>query len=196
MRYAFIIYLEPEVAGARPAAEVEKSIASHAPYIERLRANRQYVAGDALEHGAHTLRTAGGKPVTTQGPFVESREQVGGYYIVDARDLDEAIELAAACPALRTVGLAIEIRPLVEPYVEVAQGRDRRMLLAFGAVEGSRWQQLAPPGSATTVRLDAGNPVLADGPFDERRAGIHAFAVTGAEEVVGADAPVEVRRVR
>jgi hypothetical protein len=196
MRYAMIIYVDPAVAGARPAAEVERSMASHAPYIDKLRANRQYVAGDALEHGAHTLRTAGGKPVTTQGPFVEAREQVGGYYIVDARDLDEAIELAAACPALRSVGLAIEIRPLVEPYVGVAQGADRRMLLAFGAVDGPHWQQLAPAGSATTVRLDAGKPVLADGPFDAGRAGIHAFAVVAAKDAVAADVPVEVRHIR
>jgi hypothetical protein len=194
MRYAFIIYLDPAVAGARPEAEVKASVASHAPYIEMLRANRQYVAGDALEHGAHTLRTAGGKPVTTQGPFVEAREQVGGYYIVDARDLDEAIELAAACPALRTVGLAIEIRPLAEPYVALAQGSDRRMLLAFGAVDDARWQRLAPPSSATTLRLRDGKPVLADGPFDAR--GIEAFAVTAAADVVAAAGPVEVRSIR
>jgi hypothetical protein len=70
------------------------------------------------------------------------------------------------------------------------------MLFAFGAVDGPRWQQLAPPGSATTLRQGVGKPVLADGPFDHRRAGIHAFAVTAAEDVVVADVPVEVRRVR
>jgi hypothetical protein len=62
---------------------------------------------------ATTVRVEDGKPLTTDGPFVESKEALGGYYVVDAEDVDAAIELAARIPAAR-MGGAIEVRPVVE----------------------------------------------------------------------------------
>jgi hypothetical protein len=62
---------------------------------------------------ATTVRVEDGKPLTTDGPFVETKEALGGYYVVEADDLDTAIELAARIPAAR-MGGAIEVRPVVE----------------------------------------------------------------------------------
>src|SRR3954447_679880 len=62
---------------------------------------------------ATTVRVEGGKPVTTDGPFAETKEALGGYFLFEADDLDAAIELAARIPAAR-MGGAVEVRPLVE----------------------------------------------------------------------------------
>jgi hypothetical protein len=114
MRYMLLIYVDEVASAARSAAEVEAAMALHAPYIERLRRNGQYAGSEALAaaRSARTLRSAGGKPVATEGPFAESREQLGGFYLVEAADLDDAIAAAAHCPALTTIGVAIEIRPV------------------------------------------------------------------------------------
>jgi hypothetical protein len=62
---------------------------------------------------ATTLRVRGGKTLLTDGPFVEAKEHLGGYYLVEADDLDEVLELAARIPAARMGGV-IEVRPVVE----------------------------------------------------------------------------------
>src|SRR5262249_43085857 len=102
---------------ARPRADIEAAMAAHAPYIDMLRRSRKYVASDALgpSRSARTLRSSGGEPVVTEGPYAESREVFGGFYVVDAEDLDDAIEVASRCPALETTldhVLGLEIRPV------------------------------------------------------------------------------------
>ena len=74
----------------------------------------EFVAGDPLQgrDTATTVRVRDGGVATTDGPFAESKEHVGGYYIIDVKDLDRAIELAAKIPDARTGG--IEVRPLQE----------------------------------------------------------------------------------
>src|SRR5215470_9149741 len=96
-RYMFLIYRDERVSEARTPAELQKGIAAHTPYIDMLKRNGQWAASDALGPVAmaRTLRGAGGKPVATDGPFAESREQLGGYYVVDADNLDDAIAIAA-----------------------------------------------------------------------------------------------------
>src|SRR5205085_55518 len=114
LRYMLLIYRDERASEARSEAETTAAMASHVPYIEMLRRNRQYAGSEALgpASAARTLRNAGGKPLVTLGPFAESREQLGGFYIVEAEDLDQAIEAAAQCPALKMHGFAIEIRPI------------------------------------------------------------------------------------
>lgn len=65
---------------------------------------------------ATTVRVQGGETLTTDGPFVETKEELGGYYLFEADDLDAAIELASRIPAAR-MGGAVEVRPLVAPYL-------------------------------------------------------------------------------
>src|SRR5688572_17435464 len=124
MRYMFRIYLDEQVSAARSDAQVKAGMDAHTPYIEMLRRNGKYIGSDALmpSHTARTLRDSGGKPAATHGPFAESREQFGGYYVVDAADLDEAIELATQCPGFKTVVTAIEIRPNTVAAVSAQPG--------------------------------------------------------------------------
>jgi hypothetical protein len=114
MRYMLLIYVDEHASAARSAAEIRATTALHAPYIEMLRRNAQYLASDPLgpARSALTLRSSGGKPIVTDGPFAECREQLGGFYLIEAHDLDQAISAAARCPALETVAVAIEIRPI------------------------------------------------------------------------------------
>jgi hypothetical protein len=81
--------------------------------LEDLSATGHYLAGAKLEPcaAATTLRERGGKPVMTDGPFAETKEQLGGYHLVECRDLDEALAIARRIPTLGAGG-AIEVRPL------------------------------------------------------------------------------------
>jgi hypothetical protein len=84
-------------------------------YTKMLRDTGKFAAGEALQpvQTATTIRRQGDGTVTTDGPFAETKEALGGFYIVQARDLDEALELAAACPGLK-YGASIEVRPVVD----------------------------------------------------------------------------------
>jgi hypothetical protein len=189
MRYMFLIYCDEPKSLARSVAETQAGMAAHTPYIEMLRRNGHYVGGDPLgpARSARTLRTAGGKPVETDGPFAESCEQLGGYYFIEARDLDLAIDLARKCPAFETVGVGIEIRPIPAVVAEDAgDASDSRYLFAMYGDEGPRAplvQPLAPAGSATTLRLSEGKVVLVDGPFAENREPLTAYRVAPARDM-------------
>jgi hypothetical protein len=92
----------------------QKVYAEYRQFGEQLKANGQYLGGSQLHptSAATSVRVRDGKRLVTDGPFAETREQIGGYYLVDAKDLDEAIALAARIPSAR-MG-TIEVRPLVE----------------------------------------------------------------------------------
>jgi hypothetical protein len=79
-----------------------------------LRQRGAYLGGEALQPvtTATTVRVRDGETVTTDGPFVETKEAIGGFYLVEARDLDEALELAAACPGAKYGSM--EVRPVNE----------------------------------------------------------------------------------
>ena len=108
MKYMLMIYLDPN--GVGPEGETEAYIA----YTQELMAAGKMVAGDPLQgiETATTVTVEGGKTVTTDGPFAETKEILGGYYIVDVDDIDEAIAWAAKIPTA-TWG-KVEVRPLRE----------------------------------------------------------------------------------
>jgi hypothetical protein len=113
MQYLLLIY-DPEKAWATMADAERSQI--HAEYLtltQDLKAAGQFRAGDALQstHTATTVRVRDGKIATTDGPFAETREQLGGYYMVEAKDLDEATKIAARIPSARFG--SIEIRPVM-----------------------------------------------------------------------------------
>ncbi len=87
--------------------------AEYMALTEQIAKSGHYKGGNALQptNTATTVRVRDGKRQTTDGPFAETREQLGGYYLVDAKDLDEAIEIAARIPGARTGG--IEVRPIM-----------------------------------------------------------------------------------
>jgi hypothetical protein len=95
-------------------ADRQKCYVESAQLARDLHASGKYLAASPLHPTATatSVRVRDGKPLVTDGPFAETREQLGGYYVINARDLDEAITIAARIPVAR-VG-TIEIRPIME----------------------------------------------------------------------------------
>ena len=113
MRYLQLIYLE---AGAMPQSEAafQEMLTEYTAYADWLRATGQYLAGDALQppSDATTVEVRDGGRIVTDGPFAETKEHLAGYYLIDAPDLDAAIEAATRIPGAR-VG-KVEVRPIME----------------------------------------------------------------------------------
>lgn len=107
MQYMLLIHHE---ADNLTAAELPQMMQEYMTFTQDLVKSGKFKAGDRLESstGARTVRVRNGKTVTTDGPFAETKEQLGGYYMVDAKDLDEAIAIAARIPGARTG--SVEIR--------------------------------------------------------------------------------------
>jgi hypothetical protein len=113
MQYMLLIYEnEAEFAG-RPADETKRMFAEYGEFTNAIKASGQFVTGAPLQptSTATTVRVRNGKQLVTDGPFAETREQLGGYYLVEAKDLDEARSLAARIPGARYG--SIEVRPLM-----------------------------------------------------------------------------------
>jgi hypothetical protein len=118
MQYMLLIY-DAEAALAKMSPEENRRFfEEYMTFTEEIRASGHHRGGDALQsiRTATTVRTREGKTTTTDGPFAETREQLGGYYLIEAKDLDEALKIAARVPSARTG--SIEIRPLVTSYEE------------------------------------------------------------------------------
>lgn len=112
MQYLLMIYQnEAEYANMRPAAG-QQMTAEYQTFTQSIIQNGNFKAGDRLQPTttATTVRVRDGKTLTTDGPFAETREQLGGYYLVEAKDLNAAIEIAARIPSAR-IG-SIEVRPI------------------------------------------------------------------------------------
>jgi hypothetical protein len=97
---------------ARPAAELEAIASECAGYDETLKAHGQFIACERLQpvQSAATVRLRDGKVSVTDGPFAETKEQLAGFYLIQARDLNEAIRLASRIPPAR-LG-CVEVRPV------------------------------------------------------------------------------------
>lgn len=116
MKYALLIYSEPASHNQLSPEEFEGVMGD---YMALASDPRTETSGQLQPvETATTVRVQDGRTLTTDGPFAESKEVFGGYYIVDAADLDEAIELASRIPASR-LGGGVEVRPLVERYATV-----------------------------------------------------------------------------
>jgi hypothetical protein len=108
-----LIYENEGVAAGMSEADQGKVWNEYMEYTDDIKAKGQHIAGEALQPiaTATTVRVKDGKTVSTDGPFAETREQLGGFYMVEAKDLDEAIALAARIPASRTG--CVEVRPIL-----------------------------------------------------------------------------------
>jgi hypothetical protein len=115
MRYLLLICDDPAAVDALDAEEREGFLRAYRDLTAALRAAGQLVMGDALEPvtTATTVRLRGGKRIVSDGPFAETREQVVGYYVIDADDLDQALAVAARVPTARHG--AVEVRPIRRP---------------------------------------------------------------------------------
>ncbi|HSE26499.1 MAG TPA: YciI family protein [Pyrinomonadaceae bacterium] len=114
MKYLLLIYQNEQSWSGLTDQERRDIYAEYGKFSEEIKGSGHYVSGSEL-HPASTatsVRVRDGKALTTDGPFAETKEQLGGYYLVEAKNLDEAIGLAARIPSAR-MG-TIEVRPLAE----------------------------------------------------------------------------------
>ena len=118
MRYLCLIYLNEKELDALPAAEMSSLNERHLDLNDNLRKSGHFIEAEALQPVAETacLRVRNGKPTVTDGPFAETKEQVAGFYLVEARDLNEAIQIAAQFPSA-PLG-TIEVRAARQLVVE------------------------------------------------------------------------------
>jgi len=118
MKYMLLIY-DNEQAWARISeSEQRKIYGEYMQFSEDIKASRNYLAGAQLQPiaTATSVRVRNGKDLVTDGPFAETHEQLSGYYLVDAKDLDEATKIAARIPSARFG--TVEVRPVVERSAE------------------------------------------------------------------------------
>jgi hypothetical protein len=113
MKYMLLIYDDERIWGKFSEAERKQLFGEYMQFTEQIRAGGQHLAGAALQptSAATSVRIRDGKRVVTDGPFAETREQLGGYYLIEAKDLDEAINIAARIPSAR-LG-TVEVRPVM-----------------------------------------------------------------------------------
>jgi hypothetical protein len=113
MQYLLLIYENEAAWSDRSEAERGKIYQEYMAFTQGVVQSGAFKAGDALQptHTATTVRVRDGKTMTTDGPFAETREQLGGYYLIEAKDLDEAIAIAARVPSSRWG--SIEVRPIM-----------------------------------------------------------------------------------
>ncbi len=114
MKYMLLIHDDERSWGTMSEAERQQIMAEYRRFTDEIRASGHFQAGSQLQptSTATSVRIRQGKRLVTDGPFAETQEQLGGYYLVEAKDLDEAISLAARLPSAR-MG-TIEVRPLAE----------------------------------------------------------------------------------
>jgi hypothetical protein len=114
MKYLCLVYHEEAKVDALPESEYDAIVSEVLDYREELRRSGHYITASPLQpvQAATTIRVRNGKVIITDGPFAETREQLGGFYLIEARDLNDAIRVASKMPSAR-VG-CIEVRPLRE----------------------------------------------------------------------------------
>lgn len=131
MRYALLIYTPPAMGEPDPA-ELEGVMDAYNAFTKAAVDAGVMRGGEALQdaHTATTVRVREGKALTTDGPYAETKEQFGGYYLIEAANLDEAIAWAARIPGAQ-VG-AVEVRPIFE----IPGGSPTEAASAAGAAAG------------------------------------------------------------
>lgn len=114
MKYLFLIYIDEKQLEGLPKSELDALMEETLAYNEMLQQSGHFISTAGLKPAqtATTLRTRKGKVSITDGPFAETKEVLGGFYVIEARDLNEAIQLASKSPSLRAG--SVEVRPVDE----------------------------------------------------------------------------------
>jgi hypothetical protein len=113
VKYLCLFYDEEKKWATMAKSEADAMMGEYFAFTEGVKKSGHYVGGEALQptQTATTVRVRQGKVSTTDGPFAETKEQLGGYYLIEARDLNDAIQVAAKIPSAR-IG-AVEVRPIM-----------------------------------------------------------------------------------
>ncbi len=114
MKYLCLIYDDEKRSHSMSKSEGEAIMGEYFGFTEDIKKSGHYLGGNALQpvRTATTVRVRSGKVSTTDGPFAETKEQLGGYYLIEAQDLNDAIQVASKIPSSR-MG-SIEVRPIME----------------------------------------------------------------------------------
>jgi hypothetical protein len=114
MRYLCLVYQNEEMVDALPGSEHDAVVGDGLAFDDELRSSGRVVASDFLQpvRTATTVRVRNGRVTLTDGPFAETNEQLGGFYVIEARDLNDAIRVASKLPSAR-LG-CVEVRPIKE----------------------------------------------------------------------------------
>ena len=114
MRYLCLIYDDESKWSKMAKAEADAMMGEYFAFTEGVKKSGHYIGGEALQptQTATTVRVRNGKVSSTDGPFAETKEQLGGYYLINARDLNDAIQVASKIPSAK-LG-SIEVRPIME----------------------------------------------------------------------------------
>lgn len=112
MKYLCLLYDDETSWANMTPSDMDAVMGDYHGFTNDIKAKGQYVAGEALKPvaTATTVRVRNGKVSTTDGPFAETKEQLGGFYLIEAKDLNEALAVAAKIPAARTG--SVEVRPV------------------------------------------------------------------------------------
>jgi hypothetical protein len=114
MQYALLIYHDESILGTQISGpKIQQIVGKHMEFSKELGAQRLGGSGLKATSSATTVRTAQGKQTIHDGPFAETKEQLGGFYLIEAPDLDAALEIAKRVPLLEDG--AIEVRPVLGP---------------------------------------------------------------------------------
>jgi hypothetical protein len=114
MKYLCLIYDDEKKLEAMPKDESDAFMSAYFAFTDDIAKSGHMVHGEALQpvQTATTVRLRNGKLSTTDGPFAETKEQLGGFYLINAKDLNEAIQIAGRIPSARTG--SVEVRPIME----------------------------------------------------------------------------------
>ena len=114
MKYLCLIYEDESIWTTMSQEESGKMFGAYGKFTKDVRDSGHYVGGEALQptQSATTVRLRNGKVSTTDGPFAETKEQLGGYYLIEAKDLNDAIQVASRIPA--AANGSIEVRPIMD----------------------------------------------------------------------------------
>jgi hypothetical protein len=115
MKFLLIMHINPDVFGALTEEERNEIGNGHAPFMEAIAKSGELITTQALADPAQSavVRVRGGQPAVTDGPYLEAKEFLGGFYLIDVESRERALELAAQIPDARVEGIGIEVRPVV-----------------------------------------------------------------------------------
>ena len=116
MKYLCLIYDEESTFAAMPPKDIAALMGEYRAFSDSIRQSGHYITGHQLApvRSASTVRVRNGRMTATDGPFAETKEQLGGYYLIEAADLNEALQIASRIPSAR-IG-SVEVRPLHESH--------------------------------------------------------------------------------
>jgi hypothetical protein len=115
MKYLLIMHVNREVLDALSDEERKSVMEGHGAFVQSIRDSGEFILTQALGDPANSTVVAGtgGAPAVTDGPFLEAKEFMGGFYLIDCESKDRAIEIAELVPDVRVKGLSVEIRPVM-----------------------------------------------------------------------------------